>query len=397
MPQSLRSILGKSNRVRKPVRPSTPSRQSTPSSSPRKTSKEKPNKKGKQSSDDAAIFEEKLDDRGVARLVAEELTLRDVVQAMRYIRAHMFTAVPERGFTSTRTAELLGYRASMPAVITTGHVHAVLGAPSRVEREVAELLGNGIVRKVRVERRGGAGEALIEAADLERMVGAAALLSEEARSGFIAFLRANPTAQTMPLGEGGGGGGGDGHTLTAAQMDELVRHGFLTSSSLHGGRAGNTLHVRPEDRTTLMSLQRVSRYASGSVSAVGGPNAVHLAGGGGGAPSLTHASSATSSLSSSSPSSPLGLRLAVPGHGRYLKLAEAAVDWLREALGRTQWGECPEVWLRERFEGGGLYGTRWKEFWGLEWEWLVGEAVGLGVVELFETGSVGRGIRALGG
>jgi hypothetical protein len=28
---------------------------------------------------------------------------------------------------------------------------------------------------------------------------------------------------------------------------------------------------------------------------------------------------------------------------------------------------------------------------------VLGEALGLGVVELFETGSVGRGVRALGG
>jgi hypothetical protein len=92
----------------------------------------------------------------------------------------------------------------------------------------------------------------------------------------------------------------------------------------------------------------------------------------------------------------MSYRLAIPGHGRYLKLAEAAVDWLREALAKTKWGEGPEAWLKERFEGGGLYGPRWKEFSGLQWEWVLGEAVGLGVVELFDTASVGRGVRASG-
>jgi hypothetical protein len=90
------------------------------------------------------------------------------------------------------------------------------------------------------------------------------------------------------------------------------------------------------------------------------------------------------------------LKLAIPGHGRHLKLASACLDWVREALGRTRWGECPESWLKERFEGGGLYGPRWKDFWGVEWDWVLGEAVGLGAVEIFKTGTVGRGVRALG-
>ncbi|PHH87205.1 hypothetical protein CDD83_9186 [Cordyceps sp. RAO-2017] len=96
-----------------------------------------------------------------------------------------------------------------------------------------------------------------------------------------------------------------------------------------------------------------------------------------------------------------GLRISLPGHGRFLKLAQEAVDWVRDALGKTRWGEAPESWLRERFEAGpgpgGLYGPRWRDFWGLEWEWVVGQAVGVGAVELFETGSVGRGVRALAG
>lgn len=89
-------------------------------------------------------------------------------------------------------------------------------------------------------------------------------------------------------------------------------------------------------------------------------------------------------------------RVAIPGHGRHLKLAEDALSWLRETLGRTRWGEGPEDWLRERFEGGGLHGPRWRDLHGLEWTWVLGEAVGLGVVEVFQTGAVGRGVRALG-
>ncbi|KAK7398716.1 hypothetical protein QQX98_011894 [Neonectria punicea] len=361
MPKSIRSILGKSNRVTKPSRPS-PTGQARPVRSPAKARKPK--------DDEAELFQDKLDDIGLTKILQEELTLRDVVQVMRYVRSRMFSPVPATGFNSTRTTEVLNYRVVAPSIVTVGHLNAILNSPSKVAREIAELTAKGVVRRVRVERRGGIGEALIETTDLDRMIDRAQL-TEGTKMAFTAFLRENPTAQTLSKG-----------ALEDGQTDELVRAGFLTGST--PAALGNTLDVRPEDRTTLMSIQHVSRFASGTVSAVGGRNAIHLSGGGGGAPTLTHAASQT------------GFRLAVPGHGRYLKLAEGAVDWVREALGRTKWGECPESWLQERFEGGGLYGTRWKVFWGVEWSWVLGEAVGLGVVELFETGSVGRGVRALG-
>lgn len=364
MPKSLRSILGSSNRVSKPSRPS-PVRRTPTTPSPRRAARK--------AKSDEDFFSDKLEDHGLSKLLAEDLTLRDVIQAMRYIRSRMFTPVPPTGFHSTRTTELLNYRLTLPPIVTTGHLNAILNAPSRTEREMAELTGKGVLRRVRVERRGGIGEALIEMEDLEGML-RKIKVKDETRTRFIDFLRGNPTAQAIDLG-----------VLESDEIDELVRAGFLTSSTLTN--PSSTLHIRPEDRTTLTSIHHISRFASGTVSAVGGRNAIHLAGGGGGAPTLTRADSQASST----------FRVSIPGHGRYLKLAEAAVEWVRETLGKTKWGEGPESWLRERFEGGGLYGGRWREFWGVEWEWVLGEAVGLGVVEVFETGSVGRGVRALGG
>ncbi|KAF4984173.1 hypothetical protein FZEAL_571 [Fusarium zealandicum] len=361
---SIRSILGKSGRITKSSRPSPTSRKPS-SPSPRRPAR---NAKDQ----DADLFHDKLEDLGLAKVLEEDLSLRDVVQAMRYIRSKMFCSVPSAGFNSTRTAEVLNHRAATAPLVTVGHLNAILRSPGKVERELAELTARGAVRRVRVERRGGMGEALIETADLEEMLDRARL-TEETKQKIETFLKENPTTQTLSKG-----------VLDSSQADELVRAGFLTSSTPSAPEG--TLDMRPEDRTTLTSIQHVSRFASGTVSAVGGRNAIHLAGGGGGAPTLTHSSF-----------SPSNLRIAIPGHGRHLKLASGAVDWVREALGRTRWGEGPESWLKERFEGGGLYGPRWKEFWGVEWTWVLGEAVGLGVVEVFETGSVGRGVRALGG
>lgn len=388
MPQSLRSILGSGNRIRKPSRAAATrptSSSTTPSSSPRKKPTTSPRRKPASSSaaqEDGELFPDRLEDAGLASLLATDLTLRDAVQAMRYIRAHMFTPVPETGLKSTRRTELLRHRATMPPVVTSGHLHAILTtSPTRVEREVAELIQKRILRRVRVERRGGGGEALIETALLSDMLANSSTVSDGTRAAYLAFLEENPAAQVLGRGR-----------LEDAQIDELVRAGFLTSAATRATPA-TTLHVRPEDRTTLTSIQRVSQFASGTVSAVGGRNAVHMAGGSG---ITTPRDGATSSSSADEPGG-ADYRIAVPGHGRHLKLADAAADWLRDALGRTKWGEGTEGWLRERFEGGGLYGPRWKEMQGVEWAWALGEAVGLGVVEVFQTGSVGRGVRALGG
>ncbi|PHH60042.1 hypothetical protein CDD81_2171 [Ophiocordyceps australis] len=375
MPQKIGSIWKNSHRVNKTRRKATGASLAG--------RKEKTNKD---------LFADGLTDAGTVEVLEDDLTLRDVVQAMRHIRRHMFVALPRSGLAwSTRTSEVLHYRAAMPPLVAPGHVHAVLAgtAPARLERETAELVSKGTLRRIRVDRGhgrdngAGAGEALVEAADLERLVKACPGVGHQTADAFVTLLRAKPRAQAIDTASDA--------SLTDAQTNELLRAGFLTSDATRRTRQ-ETLGMRPEDRTTLTSLQSVSRYASGTLSAVGGHDAIHLAGGSGGGigPSMRRLGA---------PSPPGGhLRIAVPGHGRFTKLADAAVDWLRDALGCTRWGEAPEQWLRERFEAdGGIRSPRWRDFWGLEWPWLLGHAVGLGAVELFDTGSVGRGVRALGG
>lgn len=38
---------------------------------------------------------------------------------------------------------------------------------------------------------------------------------------------------------------------------------------------------------------------------------------------------------------------------------------------------------------------KWKQFYGLRFEWILEECVGAGLVECFDTGSVGLGVRVL--
>ena len=38
---------------------------------------------------------------------------------------------------------------------------------------------------------------------------------------------------------------------------------------------------------------------------------------------------------------------------------------------------------------------KWKKLWGVRFEWVLEECLGGGLVEVFETGSVGLGVRAV--
>lgn len=108
----------------------------------------------------------------------------------------------------------------------------------------------------------------------------------------------------------------------------------------------------------------------------------------------------------------------MPGVGGYLKLVTGAVGYLGELLERYGGvgGAMAEGDLKGKWDGGVVgEGTaarakkgrgqfvgvgegrtrRWREFLGMEFEWVLDEAVGAGMVEVFETGSVGRGVRRL--
>ncbi|KAG5986804.1 hypothetical protein E4U54_005255 [Claviceps lovelessii] len=446
MPQSLRSILG----MPRISKASSRGRTSISSSNSRHDAPQRPQRhpqrqscsrgrKGTTRDHDDLLFPDTFPDLGDASVLLDEHealapTLRDVVQAMRYIRGHMFRTVRPgegRGFTSWR-------RASVPGMVTMGHIHAVLRGtrPSCVEREVAELVGKGVLRRIRVERRGGLGEAVVEMDHVRAMLGEGerkGLVRRRTGVAFWRFLRRRPAAMVVRAEDMRGDeaveeeeedddddakekgydmeegyNDDNNHLLTHGQVDELIKAGFLTNCAAATAPA-NPLLVRPEDRTTLTSIAHVSRFASGTVSAVGGRNALHLAGGGGGGGGGRSGSGSGAVMSGKATATRQQhrrreaptFRIALPGHGRYLKLADAAVQWLTDALGRTRWGEGPEAWLRERFEargagaGAGHSGPRCKDLGVLEWEWVLGQAVGLGVVEVFETGSVGKGVRLL--
>lgn len=439
----LRAILGGSNRVKKKKSVTTQARSSghnnsrTTSPPPASWSNSLPRSKaGASSTADMPKGQPEIDGEwpedynpdeplpngGLVHALLTDLTLRDVPQAMRYSHNHMFTPIPDQpssyGLSSTRVAEVLNFRRNLPHLTTTMHLHALLRSPTAVERETAELMRTGTLRKVVILRRGAGNKAgggviefLIEEQDLETMVNDSGLPTAT-KLAFKTWLKVHPgavKASTFDIDTAGGGvvdssSSSDG-SKASSHADHLVRAGFLTN--FHGIDFGHisSSFARPEDYGTMLSLHSVSRAAAGSTAAVGGSDALHGSGGsgvGGGAAALGGGD----------------LSLAVPGQGAYLKLLTAAVSHLTAGLlAKAPYREMPEGVLRERWDGGvASEGSRqhagkksrrefsgvlpgrtrkWKQFHGLAFEWVLHEAVGAGLVEVFETGSVGRGVRLL--
>jgi hypothetical protein len=389
---SFKFTAAHSSRIKKSNKPPTLKRNSfSPFSSlPRR----KPIQRSatKPEDEDEDLFNDRLDDVGLVKALATDLTLRDVAQAVKYIRGKMWSPVPNEraGMKSTRIAEVLNFRASLPPIVVVSHVQALLNSPTTVEREIAELIKGGAVRKVVVGGRGSIGEALILVQDLDTMVMNSAL-EKGLKEKFIRLLHENPTALKISRTK-----------LEADEAKALMHAGFLTSST--GSWTTTDAFSRPGDgsRGTMTSLHSISKAASGSMAAVGGEGAVHNSGGsGGGAGPLLGSGD---------------LSIALPSTGPFLKLVANARAHVLSLLGKSKFKEAPESLLRQRWDGGiasddaqstarrnrgefaGVLPGRtrkWKQFYGISFEWILGECVGAGLVEVFDTGSIGRGVRAL--
>jgi hypothetical protein len=349
--------------------------------------------KAKEPADDEAddLFGDRLDDVGLVHALATDLTLRDVPQAIQYIHNKMFSPIPEQGagMNSTRIAEVLNFRKNLPPVVTVSHVQALLNSPTTVEREIAEMIRGGAVRKIVVPGRGGIGEALILVKDLDRMILENEILGQDVKDRFIKLLQDNRAALGIPIDR-----------VSPSDAKALMHAGFVTAATQSW--TPTDVYSRPGDgsKGTLISLHSISKAASGSLAAVGGEGAVHSAGGTGGG---VKAQTGTFSL-------------AIPSIGPFLKLLMSASSHLATLLSKSKFKEAPETNLRERWDGGipgddaanearkirgqftGVLPGRtrkFKQFYGLSFEFILEECVGAGLIEVFETHSVGRGVRAL--
>ena len=383
-----------SSRIKKPAQPPTFKRNSLAafSSLPRRKPIQKSSGKPEALHDEEDLFSDRLDDIGLVQALATDLTLRDVPQAIQYIRGRMFDSIPEReaGMKSARIAEILNFRSTLPPIVTVSHVQALLNSPTTVEREIVELNKAGTIRKIVLPGQGAMGEVLILVRDLDNMI-KESKLDDAVKESFTKLLHQNPTALKVPRAR-----------LPADDAKALMHAGFLTA--LTPTWTSTDVFSRPGygSRGTMTSLNSISKAASGSLAAVGGEGAVHAAGGsGGGAKPLA----GTGDFS-----------VALPTMGPLLKLLANSRTHLLSLLSKSKFREAPESLLRQRWDGGiaandvasmarknrgefaGVLPGRirkWKQFHGITFEWILGECVGAGLVEVFETGSIGRGVRAL--
>jgi len=208
---------------------------------------------------------------------------------------------------------------------------------------------------------------------------------------FLEALRSNTKATSLP-----------GLIFSSSDVSSLIQAGFLTSWSQGHASA----HLDAAGRTSY--FLKVSQAPSGSVAAVGGESALlESRGGGGGLATRTDQKDGQYHHT---------VLLCLPNSGPYLRLLASARSHLLTLLGKSKYREAPLYLLRERWDGsidhdtvssrskrlrgetpGVLPGKtkKWKQMYGLSFEWVLGECVGAGLVEVFETGSVGRGVRAL--
>ena len=144
--------------------------------------------------DDDDFFGDRLEDLGIVKSLASDLSLRDVAQTIQYVHSHMFDAMPENaGFNSTRIAEILNLRKSLPPTVTVPHIHALAQSPTRTEREIAELTKAGNIRRLAIPGRGtggsSIGESLILSKDVESLLRQAKELGQELAGTCTLFCR----------------------------------------------------------------------------------------------------------------------------------------------------------------------------------------------------------------
>ncbi|KAK4451744.1 serine-threonine protein kinase 19-domain-containing protein [Podospora aff. communis PSN243] len=359
----------------------------TPSSSATKKTTTKP-------STSTSTTSSPLPNAGPAQLTLPTTTLT-IPLAHSLILDCMFTPLPERasGLSPAKIASILTFRDVLPHVVSTSHLQTLLPSPTAAEREIASLIHSGGAKRVVVPRKNGIGELLVLREDLEGLVRRSNGLDEATKDGYLQWLRGNPAA--IVYAEDGEGG------LDGRQVDALVRAGFLTAVNEGGRQTG--VYARPAEKYAMLSLETVSRASAGTIEAVGGEGALFAAGGSGGKVGGGGGGKGGGCL-----------RCTVPGAGAFLKLASGALEHLGVLLERTRHREMPESDLREKWDGGiagdkeaflakknrgefaGILPGRtkkWKDFYGVSFDWVLREAVGAGLVEVFETHSVGRGVR----
>ncbi|KAK1062348.1 hypothetical protein LTR74_010321 [Friedmanniomyces endolithicus] len=352
-----------------------------------------------------ALTDEQLNDTGLTPSLAPSGIPRDVLSLIRYVQQNTWDAIPEvSGMNSSRIAESLRYRETLPPIVSLPHLYALSVSPTEAERGLARLVAQGVVRKVVIPGRAVAksgGSVLLEGVviidEWKTLLRAQGEIAERAKDKYFVLMDARSGCTTTPT-----------TGLGRDEVQQLVRAGFLTNPGAFSN-AGNPSAI--PGMSSLLDLSKAGHSApTGSLAAVGGRGAVHESGGGGSA--LSTQSSCSNKSTILSPE----MTFSLPNTGAYLKLLssarlhlvhllkqlsprykEATRDLLKERWEGNTLGDAASVAKRARGEWNGVLPgktKKWREFHGLRFEWVLEECVGCGVVEVFETGMGVMGVRA---
>lgn len=318
---------------------------------------------------------------------------KDVMAAIDHATQTMFSTIPERaGMNSTRVAQLLNFQKNLPPVVSPAHIHALNSSSSKAEREIAALLATGKIRKIRLTGRGsdtsGLSEVLITMKSLEDSLKSSDL-QESIVENFLHLLGTIPRATSVSA-----------KMFFPEQLTALAKAGYLVSSSLSRDNVSLS-------GSSLVAMPSISRAASGSVAAVGGEAAFEQLGGVGSARRVSEPGIAQAGHD---------MHLSLPNIGTYIRLLKDGRTYLLELLSKSQHREVPLYLLKEQWNGEVDPGNRssiarrirgdfsgimpaktkkWKHLSGLNFDWALEECIGAGLVEAFDTHSVGLGIRTL--
>ncbi|EFR01838.1 hypothetical protein MGYG_04837 [Nannizzia gypsea CBS 118893] len=314
------------------------------------------------------LFDEALPDLGPSRAVTESIAVTSVTQAIQHVQSTMFSAIPERrsGMNSARIAQIMAFRKSLPPIVSVAHVHVLLDKPTEVEREIVQLIDSAVVRRLLVTGRGdgtyGLGDCLVLLDDWEKLVRDSTSLDDVLKDRFIEALRKDTKSPAVPAG-----------FFSPEETAALVRSGFLVTASSHS-KSG---YINVGHSTTSASTDH-------------GVN-------------LPRERGSTMVLS-------------LPNMGPYLRLLGSARTQILDTLRKSRYSEAPLYLIRDRWDGsielnsrasiakhirgefaGVLPGrtNKWKQLYGLNFQWALEEALGAGLIEIFNTGSVGPGVRSV--
>ncbi|KAI5297034.1 hypothetical protein KEM55_005243 [Ascosphaera atra] len=256
----------------------------------------------------------------------------------------------------------------------------LIDAPTKVEKEILSLVENGVVRRLLIPGRAGdaaaLGDCLILMDDWKEMVRVSSALKQSLKDKFIALLSYNTKTSSVSTS-----------AFSPDEVSALVRSGFLVSPSA----IAKSTSANPD--ITSVSVQSSSPSST---------------------PPATAAAAERITSKPAQKFRDTSMFLSIPNLGAYFRLLSAARTRLLAMLKKSSFNEAPLYLLRDRWNGavevstphevakrirgestGVLPGRTkmWKELYGLNFRWCLEEALGAGLIEIFETGSVGPAVR----